>query len=155
MKFEKILVVCTGNICRSPLGEYCLRQLMPDKLIRSAGLRALAGHPADPLAQKMAVGQGLSLSAHKGQQFTPALGQQYDLILVMEQRHRTQIIRMAPELGGKTLLFGYWSGNREIPDPYGDGEAVFARVSQLIRQDSLFWSGKLCLTSSGNDSCHL
>lgn len=154
MMFEKILVVCTGNICRSPLGELFLRQLMPEKTIASAGIRALINHPADPLAQKMAAGQGLTLLAHKGRQFTPTLGYQYDLILVMDRNHRSQIVQMAPELRGKTLLFGHWSEKREIPDPYGEGEAAFAHVCELIRQDSLYWFRKLGSISSGMNVCH-
>ena len=48
--FDSVLVVCTGNICRSPMGERILQSLLPEKIIKSAGVGALVGHPADPLA---------------------------------------------------------------------------------------------------------
>ncbi|MDP0907517.1 protein tyrosine phosphatase, partial [Klebsiella pneumoniae] len=52
--FESILVVCTGNICRSPIGERYLRKMMPNKIVDSAGTGALIGHGADLTAIKVA-----------------------------------------------------------------------------------------------------
>ncbi|MDM6971615.1 protein tyrosine phosphatase, partial [Klebsiella michiganensis] len=52
--FNSILVICTGNICRSPLGERFLRKMLPDKRIDSAGTDALVGHAADESASKIA-----------------------------------------------------------------------------------------------------
>ncbi|HCR3060929.1 TPA: protein tyrosine phosphatase, partial [Escherichia coli] len=52
--FDSILVVCTGNICRSPLGERYLRREFPNKKIDSAGTGALVGYPADASAEKVA-----------------------------------------------------------------------------------------------------
>ncbi len=49
--FKSILVVCTGNICRSPIGERLLRQHLPDRHIASAGIYGLEGSPADDSAQ--------------------------------------------------------------------------------------------------------
>ena len=49
--FSSILVVCTGNICRSPMGERLLRQQLPGKQVSSAGIFGLEGHPADAVAQ--------------------------------------------------------------------------------------------------------
>ncbi|HFQ9681356.1 TPA: protein tyrosine phosphatase, partial [Escherichia coli] len=45
--FDRILIVCTGNICRSPIGERFLRNLLPNKKIDSAGIGALVNHTAD------------------------------------------------------------------------------------------------------------
>lgn len=59
--FNSILVVCTGNICRSPIGERYLRNIMPDKIIDSAGTGALVGHDADISALKIAAKHGISL----------------------------------------------------------------------------------------------
>lgn len=50
--FNTILVVCTGNICRSPIGEHLLRGLLSNKIVDSAGTNALVGHAADPSASK-------------------------------------------------------------------------------------------------------
>ncbi|RTA50300.1 protein tyrosine phosphatase [Klebsiella pneumoniae subsp. pneumoniae] len=106
--FESILVVCTGNICRSPIGERYMRSVLPNKKIDSAGTGALIDHEADAQAKKIAKMNGLSLEGHLGRQLTPAMARQYDLILVMERIHLEQIGRIAPEVRGKTMLFGHW-----------------------------------------------
>lgn len=140
--FDSILVVCTGNICRSPIGERFLRRALPNKRIDSAGTGALVGHDADSSATKIAAQNGLSLEGHKGQQFTSSLAREYDLILVMEKSHIEQICRIAPEARGKTMLFGQWLGHRD-PDPYRKSEEAFASVYQLIEQAGLLWVEKL------------
>ena len=89
--FDSILVICTGNICRSPIGERLLRQALPNKKIDSAGISALVNHQADSSAIRIAESHGLSLQGHEGTQFTSTLGRQYDLLLVMEQIHLAQI----------------------------------------------------------------
>ncbi len=137
LMFDSILIVCTGNICRSPIGERFLRRELPNKKIDSAGTAALVGHDADESAIKVSVKHGLSLDGHKGRQFTASLGRQYDLILVMEKYHIEQIGRIAPEARGKTMLFGQWLNCREIPDPYRKSEEAFNSVYQLIEQAGL------------------
>ncbi|HBR1743697.1 TPA: protein tyrosine phosphatase [Klebsiella pneumoniae] len=141
--FDSILVVCTGNICRSPIGERFMRQLLPNKIIDSAGTGALVGHSADNSAIRIAEKHGVSLAGHKGRQFTSALGRQYDLILVMEKYHLEQIGRITPEARGKTMLFGQWINQKEIPDPFRKSDEAFASVYQLIEQAGLCWAEKL------------
>ncbi|CAM8065930.1 protein-tyrosine-phosphatase [Klebsiella michiganensis] len=143
MMFDTILVVCTGNICRSPIGERFLRQALPNKKIDSAGTSALVEHSADDSAVRIAEKHGISLEGHKGQQFTSKLARQYDLILVMEKCHLEQIGRSAPEVRGKTMLFGQWLNQREIPDPYRKSDEAFASVYELIEQAGLLWAEKL------------
>ena len=94
--FDSILVVCTGNICRSPLGERYLRREFPNKKIDSAGTGALVGYPADASAEKVANINGLSLEGHRAQQFTADLARYYELILVMEKYHLENIAKIAP-----------------------------------------------------------
>lgn len=141
--FDSILIVCTGNICRSPIGERFLRQALPNKRIDSAGTGALVDHAADTSAIKVAAMNGISLEGHRGQQFTSSLAREYDLILVMEKSHIEQIGHIAPEARGKTMLYGQWLGHREIPDPYRKSEEAFASVYQLIEQAGLLWVEKL------------
>ncbi|MFY0195278.1 protein tyrosine phosphatase [Raoultella planticola] len=141
--FDSILVVCTGNICRSPIGERLLRKAFPNKKIDSAGVGALVNHAADASAIRAAEKHGLSLEGHKGKQFTPALGGKYDLVLVMERSHLEQVSRIAPEVRGKTMLFGHWLDGKEIPDPYRKSEEAFDSVYQLIDLASQRWAAKL------------
>ncbi|HBU1591508.1 TPA: protein tyrosine phosphatase [Klebsiella pneumoniae] len=141
--FESILVVCTGNICRSPIGGRYMRSVLPNKKIDSAGTGALIDHEADAQAKKIAKMNGLSLEGHLGRQLTPAMARQYDLILVMERIHLEQIGRIAPEVRGKTMLFGHWLNQKDIPDPYKKSDEAFAEVYKLIHQAGQQWLNKL------------
>ncbi|MDU2882868.1 MAG: protein tyrosine phosphatase, partial [Enterobacter sp.] len=82
--FKSLLVVCTGNVCRSPIGERLLRQHLPDRYIASAGIFGLEGCPADDSAQGVAWRHGISLDGHVARRLTRNLMQGSDLILVME-----------------------------------------------------------------------
>lgn len=141
--FNSILVVCTGNICRSPIGEHILKQLLPTMQVDSAGTAALIDHNADNSAIKIAKKHGISLEGHKGKQFTAKLARNYDLILAMEKIHINQIEKIAPEARGKTMLFGHWLENRDIPDPYRKSDEAFASVFVLIQRSSQLWVEKL------------
>ncbi|WP_241575009.1 protein tyrosine phosphatase [Rosenbergiella nectarea] len=141
--FNSILVVCTGNICRSPTGERLLRQLLPNKKVDSAGTGALKGHAADATATLVAEKHNLSLADHQGQQFTRQLAQQYDLILVMEKHHQEEVTSIAPEARGKTMLFAHWLTSKAIPDPYRQSQEAFEHVYQLIEQAAQAWAKKL------------
>lgn len=141
--FNSILVVCTGNICRSPIGERILKQLLPTMQVDSAGTAALIDHNADNSAIKIAKKHGISLEGHKGKQFTAKLARNYDLILAMEKIHINQIEKIAPEARGKTMLFGHWLENRDIPDPYRKSDEAFASVFVLMQRSSQLWVEKL------------
>ncbi|AVS24150.1 protein tyrosine phosphatase [Klebsiella pneumoniae] len=143
MMFNSILVLCTGNICRSPIAERILRDFFPEKEIDSAGLGALVGKPADASAINVAEKNGISLQGHKGRQFTAEMGRRYQLILVMERMHLEQVSNIAPELRGKTMLLGHWNGNKDIPDPYKKSDEAFDSVYKLIEQSCKCWISKI------------
>ncbi|MFJ5409480.1 arsenate reductase/protein-tyrosine-phosphatase family protein [Pectobacterium punjabense] len=137
--FDSILVVCVGNICRSPTGERLLKQALPRKKVASAGLGALVGKPADVTAVDVASQHHLSLEGHEAQQLTSALCRQYDLILVMEKGHIDGVCRIAPEVRGKTMLYGHWSNQQEIPDPYRKSREAFEFVYLQLEQSAQKW----------------
>ncbi|HGK3922374.1 TPA: protein tyrosine phosphatase [Klebsiella pneumoniae] len=141
--FNSILVLCTGNICRSPIAERILRDFFPEKEIDSAGLGALVGKPADASAINVAEKNGISLQGHKGRQFTAEMGRRYQLILVMERMHLEQVSNIAPELRGKTMLLGHWNGNKDIPAPYKKSDEAFDSVYKLIEQSCKCWISKI------------
>ncbi len=141
--FNSILVVCTGNICRSPIAERLLRKHLPDKKIDSAGVGALVGHAADDTACLISQRNDLSLDGHLAQQFSSSLARKYDLILAMEKEHVEQISKIAPEARGKTMLLGYWIGQKEIPDPYRKSYEAFESVFGTIDLASQSWIDKL------------
>lgn len=141
--FNKILVVCVGNICRSPSGEYLLKKLLPSKHIASAGVGALVGKSADKTSAEVAIENGISLDGHIAQQLTSELCREYDLILVMEKGHIEAVTKIAPEARGKTMLFGQWIGQKDIPDPYRQSREAFDHAYALIEEAAQAWAKKL------------
>lgn len=141
--FDSILVVCTGNICRSPIGERLLQKLLPEKKVASAGVQALNGHAADASAVKIAEMHNLSLEGHQGSQFSSSMARDYDLILAMDRTHIQMISNISPEARGKTMLFGHWIGQKEVPDPYRKSEEAFSSVYMLIEKAGRQWAEKL------------
>ena len=115
---QSLLVVCVGNICRSPLAERVLRRDFPGLLISSAGLSAVVGAGADRCAAEVAGEIGLDLGGHIARQLTEEIGRAHDLILVMEAGHREEVTRRFPQLSGRTMLFDRWVGEKGIADPY-------------------------------------
>ena len=141
--FDSILVVCTGNICRSPIGERLLRQRVPGKRITSAGIFGLEGSPADVGAREVAWRHGISLEGHRARRLTPQLMRESDLILVMEPAHLRFISSMAPEIRGKSLLFGQWLEPQDIPDPSRTSHEAFDYVFGLLGKASQEWAHRL------------
>lgn len=141
--FDSILIVCTGNICRSPIAERILRSILTSKKIDSAGVDALVDKPADNSAIRVAEKYGISLNEHCARQFNASLSSQYNLILVMEKLHLERISKLSPESRGKTLLLGHWLGSKEIPDPYRKSDEAFDSVFRLINQACQRWAEKL------------
>jgi Protein-tyrosine-phosphatase len=142
--FNNILVVCVGNICRSPTGERLLRAALPDKHIASAGIGALVGKPANECALRIAANHGVDLSGHEARQLTASMCRDYDLILVMEAGHKDEVCRIAPEARGKTMLFGhYLSTHKDIPDPYRKSDEAFEHAYDLIARATEKWCNVL------------
>ena len=141
--FNHILVVCVGNICRSPTGEHLLKLFMPHKVVDSAGVGALVGMPADKTALEVANEYGVDLSDHIAKQLTPQLCQNYDLILVMERGHINAVTNIAPEARGKTMLLSEWIEKKDIPDPYRQSKEAFYHAYELIEKSCRAWSNKL------------
>ncbi|CAH9056656.1 putative low molecular weight protein-tyrosine-phosphatase AmsI [Pseudoalteromonas sp. CIP111854] len=132
--FDSVIMVCAGNICRSPTAEYVLKSKLSGKNIQvsSAGLTALEGKPADAMAQQLTKAQDIDMSPHQGRQLNGTLIAQNSLILVMEQRHLDDLCSRYPQARGKTFLLGKWIGDKEIPDPYRQSKEAFEHVYELI-----------------------
>lgn len=140
---KSILVVCVGNICRSPAGERSLKARLPDLKLESAGIAALVGHPADNVAADVAAEGGVSLEGHVARQFTVEMAGHHDLILAMEPGHRTEIVRMAPHLSGKIMLFDHWNGGKGIRDPFRKPRRVHQEVFGEIATAAEEWALRL------------
>ncbi|MDO5639126.1 MAG: hypothetical protein Q4G28_04590 [Neisseria sp.] len=141
--YQNILIVCVGNICRSPTGERLLQQKLPGLSISSAGIRALSGKDADFQAIKTALKHGTVVAGHTARQLTAEMCEQADLILVMEQNHIDQVADILPAARSKTMLFGQWLPQKNIPDPFRQSEEMFETVYQQLETAAAHWAAKL------------
>ena len=95
----EILVVCTGNICRSPMAESLLQHHLSEAgvaaRVRSAGLLT-EDQPASPPAVDVLAGRGLDLSAHRSRRLVAELIEQADLVLCMERVHLREAVLLSP-----------------------------------------------------------
>ena len=139
--FQNILIVCVGNICRSPAAEALLAHKLEGKglTIISAGIGALVGNPMDKTAHEVLNDHGVEHTAHRARQVDSEMLHRADLILVMEQSHIQHIRQIAPEVHGKTFLLGKWLDDTEIPDPYRQSKPAFEHVHSLLTQSVESW----------------
>lgn len=138
-----VLVVCVGNICRSPLGERLLAKALPGMTIGSAGLAAVVGAVADSDASAVAAEIGIDLGGHVARQLTTEIGAGHDLILVMEPSHRAEIMRRFPALSGRTMLIGHWTGGQAIADPYRRPLEMHRATRDKIAEAAAGWVAQL------------
>lgn len=143
--FKHILIVCVGNICRSPTAQQLLGAALAPAgvIVSSAGLAALRDHPLEPLAGQVLQEHGYAPQAHKARQLSVEAVSASDLILVMEQRHIDGVLNLAPEARGKVFLLGKWQHDREISDPYRQGKPAFVHTYALIEQAAQAWAQRL------------
>jgi len=135
---KSVLVVCIGNICRSPMGEALIAAALPQLEVASAGVGALVGQPADPIARQLMAERGLDIEAHRARQLTNLMCQQADLILVMDEEQRLQINQRHPLTRGKLFRLGEVA-RVDIPDPYRLGRPAFEQALQLIDAGASAW----------------
>jgi len=141
----RVLVVCMGNICRSPMAEGVLRQRLAARElplpveVDSAGTHGYhRGAPPDPRAQAAALRRGVDISMLRARQFETADFSRFDLLLVMDQNNRAVLREAAPEeFQAKIRLlleFAPGGGEGSVPDPYYGGSTGFERVLDMIEE---------------------
>lgn len=130
---QNILVICIGNICRSPMAEGLLKQALPGTSIRSAGLGALVGSPADPFSVQIMAEQGIDISAHRAQSISTRMVQEADLILTMDLEQKQRVEADYVGSRGKVFRLGEFD-KLDIADPYRQGIGRFRAVHSLIQQ---------------------
>jgi protein-tyrosine phosphatase len=133
--FSRILTVCVGNICRSPMAQGELLTRLTRRGIRvsveSAGIAALVGRPADPTAQELMLARGVDISPHRARQLTPDLIRGFELILVMEAEQQRDVEAILPSARGRVHRIGRW-GDFDVPDPFRRDREHFERALGLI-----------------------
>lgn len=136
----KILMVCLGNICRSPLAEGILLEKIKERKLSwevdSAGTSGWhQGALPDRRSIEVAKAHGIDLTYQRSRQFKAADLDQFDLILAMDSSNYSNIVRMATSEAQKSkvkliLNYAYPNENRAVPDPYYEGG--FEKVYQMI-----------------------
>jgi protein-tyrosine phosphatase len=137
----RILFVCTGNICRSPMAEGILedaarREGLADEIIvDSAGTHAYytAGEPPDPRAQENLRPRGIDISGQRARLLDPEDCERFDYILTMDEGNYRVVSEICQGNAVVRPLLAYASGpETEVPDPYGGGPGNFEHVLDLI-----------------------
>jgi len=145
-----LLVVCTGNICRSPTAEGVLRHMAEERglakslLVRSAGTHDYhVGECPDPRAMKHARKRGYDLSRQRAMQVRERHFHEFDYILAMDRTHLRLLREMAPE--GATARIAMfldasqrWKGG-EVPDPYYGTPEGFEHVLDMVEEAARNW----------------
>src|SRR3989442_12734183 len=129
---KRILLVCPGNICRSPLAEALLRRALEERSVAgvsvtSAGTGGWDGASASEGAYLVGLERGLDLSGHRARLLTRELVEAADLILTMARHHRARVDELGGE--GRVFVLGEYAGRdgeeAEVSDPFGGDLDVY------------------------------
>ena len=135
----KILMVCLGNICRSPLAEGILKSKLPNNFtVDSAGTANYhIGRSPDIRSIAVAKKHGLDISNLSGRQFNSSDFDTFDIIYVMDESNFMNVVKLAKndnDLAKVTLILNevHPNMNYEVPDPYYGGDHGFENVYQML-----------------------
>ncbi len=137
----RVLIVCTGNTCRSPLAAALLTEALaaagrPDVMVASAGTGAWEGAGASEGSYLVALERGLDLSSHRARMLSRALVDEADLVLTMSRPHLARVRELGG--GGRAHLLGEYAGltghRADVADPYG-GDLDDYRTTILMLVD--------------------
>ena len=138
----RVLFVCTGNTCRSPMAEAVARKEVERRgwtrvEVASAGIAAADGSPASDGALRAVRSRGLDLGAHRSSHLTPELVGSADLVLVMSTTHRMRVEDLGGE-GRTHVLAAFAHDDPEfdggIPDPFGGDDDVYGETLDAIEE---------------------
>ena len=136
--FSSVLVLCVGNVCRSPMAVAMLHERLQATQVRiqSAGIAALSGSSIDPTAHAVLQSHRVQPRRHAARQMSRELLRQADLILLMEQAHFSDVLELAPEVRGKAFLMGKWQDPSTSPTLTGAPHQPSSRPTRSSRAAS-------------------
>jgi len=139
---KRILMVCAGNVCRSPAAQVLLSRELPGCTIESAGIVAIDGMAIDPVMNEVLTARGFDLSGHRARRVDDRACRWADLIRVMEVAHRHAIERTYPMTRGRVyrLTERYQA---DIPDPYRGSRHVYDYAMRLIEHGVVDWAARI------------
>ena len=130
---QRILFVCSGNTCRSPMAEALLKARLPQIEVSSAGLATTGGLPASIGAIDAMDAIGLNLDYHRSRQLSSYLLADADLVLCMGDAHKQTILRALPEYSPKVFTLGeYVEEPQDIADPFGGSAEEYAACAKAL-----------------------
>ena len=140
----RLLFVCTGNTCRSPMAEAFCRKYMSEKLkcniddvgkmgykVASAGVMAVSGIGASREVVDICKEMGIDATAHRSRFLTSAEIEESDYIFVMSTSHRDRVLELCPEAAQKCMLL---DENSQVSDPIGGGREVYEKCAKQIER---------------------
>jgi len=150
----KILMVCLGNICRSPLAEGILKSKLKDKkfIVESAGTSGFhSGSSPDPRSIAIAKKNNIDITKQKSRAFISNDFDIFDHIFVMDYSNYKDVIRLARNQKEKEkvkLILDYpYSTLNEVPDPYYGGDDGFSKIFAIIEKACYYHSKQLQISS--------
>jgi protein-tyrosine phosphatase len=139
---KRILMVCTGNVCRSPAAQVLMSRELPGCTIESAGIAAIGGAAIDPVMSELLTARGFDLSAHRSRRIDDLACRRADLILVMETAHRRLIERICPVTHGRVYRLAE-RYQADVPDPYRRSRHVYDYALTLIEHGAVDWAARI------------
>lgn len=143
---ERVMFVCSGNICRSAYGEYRFKKMCAEcgkeeTQVVSAGTLRIQGRAASDEMIETGKERGLDLTPHRSNGISRFLVDSSDVIFVMAPMHRTEILRISPESENKIVLLGEWlnTPKEEIDDPIRQSMDFYRRVTEEIDEALKNW----------------